>query len=299
MTTGRIYVVHEPIALLDPMARKRHDQLVQRKVVATLGDIPAAVMDDADSEGKGKEKEQNAAPLEEEGLSMGQKEKEKGGEHSMFPGKGKEKEIGGREEGEKSWHPIMRESSTKAAVLFYLPGRNETAWYAALKQTKWRKVANEVDGGILVVYGQAKGDLGDGERDSPALTNWDTVYSQNDLAYISEVLDDIASRYPETVDHSKVFLLGYGSGGNHTHPMPFPFCHTFLAPVNKHTIGMLSFNITVEYGGTLFAAICNYMGGVQLITEVRADELQERGILDPRNAKNKCPVSSRTVLLQH
>lgn len=70
--------------------------------------------------------------------------------------------------------------------------------------------------------------------------------------------------------------------------------------------GMLSFNVAVRYehnlshlsdqtlllyyrlGGTLFASVCNYMGGVQLIPD---DEGGQATLL-PDKADRKCPVRS-------
>lgn len=296
MKTGRTYVVHEPFALLDSPGRRRVLKIAERK--AARGNDAHAYANEGDCEGKGKEKEVNVQSNTQEGpqelvaeqgelesskLGKGkEKEKEKGGEQEVKNSdtnisKEKEKEKGGQET-----ESILERQPVRMPILVYLPGRNETAWYAALKQTRWRKLSNVVEGGLLVVYGQARGDLGDGDREAHALTNWDTVYSQHDLVYVSDLLDDIAYTYPDSIDHSKVFLLGYGSGGTHT-----------LNPFrrSKHsTIGMLSFNLTVEYGGILFVAVCNYMRGVQLVSDVEAADLHERGILDPRNAKNKCPV---------
>lgn len=48
---------------------------------------------------------------------------------------------------------------------------------------------------------------------------------------------------------------------------------------------MLSFNVAVRYGGTLFASVCNYMGGVQ-----KEYVGQQDALIMPTKDDKKCPV---------
>lgn len=40
-------------------------------------------------------------------------------------------------------------------LLFYCHGKDETAWYSALKQTHWRQLSNTYR--LLIIFGQSQG----------------------------------------------------------------------------------------------------------------------------------------------
>lgn len=140
--------------------------------------------------------------------------------------------------------PSHLDSHARVNCVFYAHGVGGTAWYGAKEDTKWLQVAARND--LIVCFIQSKGLFFEEKRKNSmgkevwAASSWDYIYSSGDLGYIDAVYDAVVVRlFPGVIDPSRVYFCGYDSGG------------------------MMAWPVACALGGTKFAAVFAYNGGIE------------------------------------
>lgn len=169
----------------------------------------------------------------------------------------------------------MRAEMELCPLLLFFHGLGSTAWFCALEGTDLKKLANQ--NRSVVVFGQGQGcnPLDRWEEGGFGECFWEIRYPCEDFVYIERILSDFGipcslgqrNGIQETpgklarirIDATRVYYMGYSNGA------------------------MFSCNVAIRYGGSVFAGICNMMGGW-------AGRYKQDGLLNVQYAKHPTPL---------
>lgn len=158
----------------------------------------------------------------------------------------------------------LNKTCSDLPLLIFYHGLNMSAWHSALVETDWLKLSAKY--GFLVVFGQGQGVFyEDGPiRDKHGQVSfgdlyWEVEDSSDDFFYLDYLLEYMKTKYANTLNKDRIYFMGYSNGG------------------------LFSSNVSVHFGGKVFAAICNHCGGF-------GGQYDESKLLSPETIKYPLPI---------